>query len=147
MDALDFRLSGQNMARVLVVCGYSMTEFAKYINKSHTYVVRILQQSAVIPQTHADALVHFVTQENFDESIRRLRGELPQKFLRGKEMKHLLTEAGILTREFAEYLGKSYSCIYDLYSIPQVPLRYIDKLALFVGKDTYSVLLQRVRLP
>lgn len=148
MDAQDLQISGRDMATVLEICGYSMTAFARYIRRPHTFVVRNLQQAtARIPQIYVDALVQFVTQENFDEGLRRVRGELPQKFLRGKEMKTMLVEAGILTREFAEYVGTSYSCVYDLYSVQQVPLRFIDKLMLFVGKDTYTILLQRVRMP
>lgn len=135
------------MAKVLELCGYSMTDFATYIGKSHTFVVRTLQQAAVrIPQVYFDALVQFVTQENFVESIARVRGELPQKYLRGIEMKRILHEAGVLAREFAHYTGKSNSFVYDLCSAAHVPLRYIDKLRLFVGKDTYAVLLNRVRL-
>lgn len=139
-------LSGTDMRRVLQVCGYSMTEFAAFLDRTHTYVVRDLQRMRAIPWADLEGLIRMVTVANFDEAVRRITGHTPRKYLRGSEMRQIMERSRVRAKEFAADIHKSYYFVNTtLFCSQDIPLRYIDNLILYIGLDNYIRHLKNIR--
>jgi len=57
-------ISGLQMKKILKLCGFSLAEFAKFINKSRSYVSNDLGKSKIVPLRYFDKLAEFLGGEN-----------------------------------------------------------------------------------
>jgi hypothetical protein len=57
-------ISGWQMKRILKLCGFSLAEFAKSINKSRSFVSHDLGKSKIVPLRYFDKLAEFLGGEN-----------------------------------------------------------------------------------
>ncbi|HYF02388.1 MAG TPA: hypothetical protein VEC36_03355 [Patescibacteria group bacterium] len=140
-------LSGREFQRVLYICGYTYSDFARYIERSDTFVNRTLRNSLSLPSRYIQKLEEMVTPENLREALHRIRTGTMNKYLSGYEMRKLLIKQGYTFKEFADFIQRTGPFVSDIlgrkpYSIP---LRYIDTLRTFITISYYDADLKKLR--
>jgi hypothetical protein len=113
-------ISGLQMKRILKLCGFSLAEFAKSINKSRSFVSHDLGKSKIVPLRYFDKLAEFLGGENLvnawynidrddprDDEIANLKGQINT----------LLTDNSNLIGEYNNLKSEYDRLVKDYYRI------------------------------
>ena len=140
-------MSGKEMQRVLLQCGFTYSDFARFLGRSNTFVNRSLRYSLVLAPRYVQELQNMVTTDNLKEALYRIRTGTYRKYLTGSEMRALIKRQGYSFKDVADFIGRTGPYVSDVLGQKRysIPLRYIDALRNLFTPMYYDSVLKKMR--